>query len=185
MVTSALTAAALTGGVAASAALPDGARSPSALVMRTDIGIGGVRIGESRRDLTDELGDGRAARVADGLGVCSGGLCRIYRVDRAIIGVDFTGPGVGVAVVGTRARVLTVDGHRPAAGFAATRRALSGWHVLRCTGRPGGWLMFKTAATRGPYSSLMFTRDTFTDAFVSTGTPPRGCAFAVAMSHRH
>ena len=146
---------------------------------------GEVRINESRGDVTDALGPGRDKRVSDGLGVCSSGLCRAYRVDGAILGVDFSFPsGDGVSDVGTHSRGLTVSGYRPAAGFRAMRRALADWHVLRCSGRPGGWLMFHTASAHGPYSAIWLTRNTYTAAYVIATTPPRGCAFATPLHAR-
>lgn len=166
-------------GVVAAVVMPAAAHPAVGVAMHPDVGIGPVRIGESRRDVTAALGPGANRPLSDGLGVCSGGLCRAYRVGGAVVGVDFTVPsGIGVHDVGTRSRVLTVDGWHPASGFEATRRALRGWHVLRCSGRPGGWLMFHAASAHGPYSELLFTRDTFTSGYAVAAAPPNGCAFA-------
>ena len=157
--------------------------------MHPDVGIGPVRIGESHRDVTAALGPGTNRPLTDGLGVCSGGLCRAYRVAGAVVGVDFTIPsGISVLDVGTRSRALTVDGWHPASGFKATRSALRGWRVLRCSGRPGGWLMFHTASAHGPYSELLFKRDTFATGYVEAAAPPSSCGFATLFSrqlHQH
>lgn len=180
--TVAVLAALIVAGGAAAAVLPADTHSVAGLTMRPDIGIGPVRIGESRGDVTAALGPGSNRPFSDGLGVCSGGLCRAYRVAGAVVGVDFALPsGVGVHDLGTRSRALLVDGFDPAVGFEATRRALRGWRVLRCSGRPGGWLMYHAESAAGPYSELLFTRDTFEAGYVVAAAPPNGCAFATAL----
>jgi len=165
-------------GVAVAATTGNG-RPPAGLVLHADVGIGKVRIGELRSEVTRDLGVGRARTTlasSYGLGVCSFGFCRAYRVDGSIVAVDFDRRSGRVVDVITKSRRLTVEGHRPSDGFNATRQALRDWHVLRCTG--GGWIMFHRSIGSGTTSTLVFDGEPFGQAEVMAGTPPSGCVVA-------
>jgi len=163
-------------------------RPSATLVLRVDTGIGGVRVGERQQDVAATLGSGVARPLADGLGTCSGGVCRAYRVASALVAVDFLGCGRVVTLicshsrtvsnVGTRSSTLMVNGHRVSAGFAVLRGDLPGWRVLRCVGQPPSWMLVHSRSRTGPTTTLLFIRDRFSQAWVTTASPPNGCAMA-------
>jgi hypothetical protein len=176
--------AAVAGGVAMATTGGSG-RPPAGLVLHADVGIGTVEVGERRRDVTRDLGVGRARTTpasSYGLGACSFGFCRAYRVDGSIVAVDFDRQSRRVVDVLTQSRGLTVEGHHPSDGFRATRRALQDWHVLRCSG--GGWIMFHTKPPNGPTSTLVFEGEPFGQAAVSARSPPSGCFVAANEGSR-
>ncbi len=161
------------------------------LVLRVDAGIGGVRVGERQEDVAATLGSGAARPTADGLGSCSGGVCRAYRVASAIVAVDFLGCGRivtlicshsrTVSAVGTRSSTLMVNGNRVSVGFSVLRRELPGWRVLRCVGQPPSWMLVHSRSRAGPTTTLLFVHDRFSQAWVTTASPPNGCATATPL----
>jgi hypothetical protein len=163
-------------------------RPSATLVLRVDAGIGGVRVGERQQDVLAALGSGVARPGADGLGSCSGGVCRAYRVASAIVAVDFLGCGRivtlicshsrTVSAVGTRSSTLIVNGHRVSTGFVVLRGDLPGWRALRCIGQPTSWMLVHSRSRAGPTTTLLFVRDRFSQAWVTTASPPNGCAMA-------
>lgn len=159
-----------------------GVRSPaSGLVLRADVGIGGVRVGEGRSQVTAAVGAGRPRDIGYpdyGLGSCSGGRCRSYWVAGSILGVDFARDG-RVQDVLTRAASLRVDGVPMSAGFAAVSAPLKGWRVLECDG--GGRILLHSGGVGRANSQLLFT-DRFYEAVVSTGPAPSGCALPSDLS---
>ena len=165
------------GGVVASGSESSGLASASGPAL-THSTLAGVRVGESRAEVGRALGPGRdRSKLAQSafLGVCSGGLCRSYRVDGALLGVDFDRAERVIDVL-TRSPSLIVDGHRAAAGYTALRAALRTWRQLACTG--GGHMLIGPRAADGTVATLSFAGDPFLEADISAQPSPSGCAIS-------
>jgi hypothetical protein len=163
------------GGVVASGSESSGLASASGPAL-THSTLAGVRVGESRAEVSRALGRGRdRSKLAQSalLGVCSGGLCRSYRVDGALLGVDFDRAERVIEVL-TRSSSLIIDGHRAAAGYTALRAALRTWRPLACT--DGGHMLIGPRATDGTVATLSFAGGPFLEADISAQPAPSGCA---------
>jgi hypothetical protein len=150
-----------------------GGAATHGLVLHVDAGIGPARIGETRRAVTRDLGPGRSrAPAGPPLNSCSFGSCRAYRVGGATLDVNYNSRTSRVILVSTMSPALTVEGHRPADGFNATRRVLKGWRQLRCSGSD---ILIHRRGRTGPTSTLSFMNGRFVRAEVMRGAAFFAC----------
>lgn len=150
--------------------------APTGPALVPDVRIGPIRVGESRAQVERALGPGRNRTGNDPLGSCSFGFCRVYRIDGALVGVDYDRDTKRVIDVVTKSPDLVVGGRRVGDGLAAAKEALPDWRVLPCDG--GGTFLVHTSGRNGPTSTLAFQGEPFFEASVYMATAPSGCGLS-------